>query len=54
MDIEVLRKTERDVILDFLLYNMETDLRQKLMETFPVQYNEMANRKIMVVKRATE
>ena len=49
MDITVLRTTERDALLDFMLYTMGQDARQKLMHEYPAQYNRMAGADIMVV-----
>ncbi len=52
MDIKMLRPSERDAILDFLTYNMDQNLRAKLMNEFPNQYNRMVGRDIMKVVRA--
>ncbi len=53
MNIDILRSKERDAILDFLTYNMDQDLRAKLMNEFPNQYNRMIGRDIMKVVRAS-
>jgi len=52
MNIEGLRRTERDAILDYVLYTMDQGTRHKLMQQFPMQYNRMCGQEIMSVKRA--
>ncbi len=51
MNIDILRVKERDAILDFLTYHMGQDLRAKLMNEYPNQYNRMTGLDIVKVVR---
>lgn len=48
LDIDALGRFEQQAILDYLLYTMSQEQRDKLMQRFPDQYNRLCGREIMV------
>ena len=53
--VNLLNRYEQTVLLDFMLYRMDSKLRGEMMKAFPVIYNRLCQKEIVrVVKRADE
>lgn len=53
-NIDALDTYEQGQVLDFLLYQMTQEMREKLMHSLPLQYNKLAGHGVMVVHRRFE
>jgi hypothetical protein len=53
-NIAALTAYERDQMLDFLLFHMSMELRERLMFALPRQYNLVVGQDVMIVRRASD